>query len=84
MNTWDRKSDFEVLFKDSPDYFVVRNARIILAVNGWVLFHVFDGDQYIRQEMYPTANIHRIKMLPAQPEVVNVIDLANHYGKVVS
>ena len=62
--TWMRKSDFEILFKDSPDYFGVQNARMILAVNGWVVFHVFDGDKYLRQEMYPTQHIHRIKILP--------------------
>lgn len=64
MPTWMRKSDFEILFKDSPDYFVVKNARCILAVNGWIVFHVFEGDTYLRQEMYPTQHIHRIKILP--------------------
>jgi hypothetical protein len=63
-----RKSDFEILFKDSPEYYGVQNARIILAVNGWVVFHVFDSDTYLRQEMYPTQHIQRIKMLPKQAD----------------
>lgn len=63
MKIWNRKYDYQILFKDSPDYFGVENARIILAVNGWVVFHVFDGDTYKEQVFYPTANIHRIKQL---------------------
>jgi hypothetical protein len=68
--TWMRKSNFEILFKDSPDYFVVRNARVILAVNGWVVFHVFEEDTFVRQEMYPSQHIHRIKQLPL-PEPIS-------------
>jgi len=62
--TWMYKSNFEILFKDSPDYFAVFNARLILAPNGWVIFYVFDGDRFVRQEMYPIQHIHRIKQLP--------------------
>jgi hypothetical protein len=62
MKSWHRKSDFEILFKDSPEHFGVENARMILAP-GWVVFHVFEGDKYLRQEMYPTQHIHRIKCL---------------------
>jgi hypothetical protein len=68
--TWMRKSNFEILFKDSPDYFSVLNARLILAVNGWVIFHVFSGDTFVRQEMYPSQHIHRIKQLPL-PEPIS-------------
>ena len=55
------RSNFDILFKDSPEYFRVSNARMILADNGWVVFHVFDGSLYSHQEFYPSANIHRIR-----------------------
>lgn len=63
-HAWNKTYDYQILFKDSSVYFGVENARIILAVNGWVVFHVFDENQkYKEQQFYPTAEIHRIKQL---------------------
>ena len=56
-----QKSDFEILFKDTPDYFAVRNAKM-LNEGPMVRFICFDeNDKFKANEWYPIANIHRIK-----------------------
>ena len=58
------KHNFELLFKDSPEYFIVKNARMIFEGPA-VRFIIFDKDVWVRDEYYPVANIHRIKVTPA-------------------
>lgn len=55
-----RKHDYEILFKDSPEYFVVRNAKMIVE-GSFVRFFCFVGDTYQESHWYPIQNIHRIK-----------------------
>jgi len=38
-----RKSNFEISFNDSPEYFIVKNAKMIME-DPVVRFMVFDGD----------------------------------------
>lgn len=54
------KSDFEVLFKNSPDYFVVQNAKLIFEENA-ARFVCFDGDVFKEDVWFPYVNVHRIK-----------------------
>lgn len=55
------KSDFELLFKDSPEYFGVKNARMLVE-GPFVRFIKFDENNImIADEWYPIENIHRIK-----------------------
>jgi hypothetical protein len=59
-----RKSDFELLFKDSPQYFAVLNARMIQE-GALVRFVCFDNqDRYDKDVMFPLANIFRIQSIP--------------------
>jgi len=58
------RHDYQILFKDSSDGFWVENARMVFSVNGWVMFLVFDGDEWTHNEYYPTENIQRIKRIP--------------------
>jgi hypothetical protein len=55
-----RKSDFEILFKDSPEYFAVKNAKMYTE-GPLVCFVCFDDDKYKETHWYPLCNIHRIK-----------------------
>ena len=54
------KSDFEVLFKNSPDYFVVQNAKLIFEESA-ARFICFDGDVFKEDVWFPYVNVHRIK-----------------------
>jgi hypothetical protein len=56
-----KKRDFEILFKDSPEYFAVLNAKMIFEGKKFVRFLIFEGDVLIAEEFYPIQNIHRIK-----------------------
>lgn len=58
-----KKADFEILFKDSPDYYVVQNAKMIFE-SQMVRFICFDGDKFKGDEWYPMVNIQRIKRYP--------------------
>lgn len=60
MKSWWRKSDFEILFRDSPEYFGVENARMFQE-GAFVRFCTFDGDKPKDDVFFPIANIHRIK-----------------------
>lgn len=54
------KHDYEILFKDSPEYFEVKNSRMIQEGN-LIRFVCFDGEIYIGDTFFPIQNIHRIK-----------------------
>lgn len=62
VKVW-RKFDYEILFKDSPEYFMVPSARMIQLNGPFVRFVCFDetGESRLYTEWYPVANIHRIK-----------------------
>jgi hypothetical protein len=55
-----KKFDYEILFKDSPDYYVVKNAKFLIE-GTFVRFICFEGDEISHDEYYPTQHIHRIK-----------------------
>ena len=56
-----RKSDFEVSFQDSPDYFLVENAKMMQQGN-LVRFICFDENDKFKEDIwYPMINIFRIK-----------------------
>jgi len=56
-----KKSDYEITFKDSPEYFVVANAKMIFE-NQMVRFICFDDDSKFKEEhWYPMVSINRIK-----------------------
>jgi len=55
-----KKHDYEITFKDSPEYFVVENAKMI-PEETLVRFICFTGDKYKEEVWYPTCNIYRIK-----------------------
>lgn len=54
------KFDYEILFQDSPEYFVVKNSRMIQEEN-LVRFVNFEEDRYIGDEWYPIQHIYRIR-----------------------
>lgn len=62
MKTWWRKSDFEILFKDSPECFGVENARMFQEC-ALIRFVTFDGDKPKDDVFFPIENIHRIKRI---------------------
>lgn len=56
-----RINDFEILFNDSPEYFLVENARMIQE-GKLIRFICFDNDlAFDHDEWYPISKIHRIK-----------------------
>ena len=55
-----RKSDYEIMFRDSSESFLVENAKMIHEA-GLVRFICFDGDKFKEDIWYPTLNIYRIK-----------------------
>lgn len=55
------KHDYQILFKDSPEYFLVPNSRMIQE-DKFVSFVCFDdNDNYKERQWYPISNIYRIK-----------------------
>jgi hypothetical protein len=55
------KGDFSILFKDSPEYFIVENARMIFE-DKLVRFVCFDEANNFKEDIwYPLNNIFRIK-----------------------
>lgn len=56
-----KKFDYEITFHDSPDYFLVGNAKMIFE-NQMVRFICFDDDnKYKEDHWYPMSSINRIK-----------------------
>lgn len=55
-----KKYDYEIMFKDSPEYFLIKNAKMIQEYS-LVRFICFEGDKYKEEVWYPTQNIYRIK-----------------------
>lgn len=59
-NAW-KKYDYEILFTDSPEYFEVKNAKMIIE-GPMVRFLKFSpANTLIEDEWYPLNRIHRIK-----------------------
>jgi hypothetical protein len=58
------KHDYEILFKDSAEYFAVKNAKMIQE-GAFVRFITFDcklpSARLEEDHWYPIVNIHRIK-----------------------
>lgn len=55
------KQDYEILFRDSNDYFSEKNARLVY-LNGVACFFVFDDKDNLKYTAhYPLINIYRIK-----------------------
>lgn len=54
------KHDYEISFNDSPEYFLIENAKMIQEKN-MVRFICFDGSDFKEDVWYPMANIYRIK-----------------------
>jgi hypothetical protein len=55
------KSDYELLFKDSAEYFGVFNAKMIQE-GQFIRFICFNEDNTYKETVwYPIQNIHRIK-----------------------
>lgn len=56
-----KKADYELLFKDSSEYFSVLNAKMIQE-GAFIRFICFnEQDKFKENHWYPIANIHRIK-----------------------
>lgn len=68
LSTAEKKStekfDYEILFKDSAEYFVVKNSKMIQE-GAFVRFLSFEDSLPIsklrEEQWYPIVNIHRIK-----------------------
>lgn len=55
------KNDYEITFHDSPDYFLVENAKMIQE-STLVRFICFDTDDKFKEDIwFPLINIQRIK-----------------------
>lgn len=57
------KHDYQLLFKDSPEYYWVPNSRLIINADV-ALFLVFKEDTLVEQQFYPWQHIQRVKQLP--------------------
>ena len=56
-----RKYDYEIMFNDSPEYFLVENSKMIFE-KGMVRFISFDKENKYKEELwYPMCGISRIK-----------------------
>ncbi|MBD3195606.1 MAG: hypothetical protein GF317_11150 [Candidatus Lokiarchaeota archaeon] len=56
-----KKSDFEILFRDSSEYFLVENAKMIQEGN-LLRFICFDENDKFKEDIwYPMLNIYRVK-----------------------
>lgn len=56
-----KKSDYELLFNDTPEYFAVSNAKMVFE-GQFVRFICFDeNNNYKEDHWYPIIKIHRIK-----------------------
>jgi hypothetical protein len=60
MKNFLKKHDYEILFKDSPEYFAVLNAKM-MQEGSLIRFICFVDDKLSHEEWYPIQNIHRIK-----------------------
>ena len=55
------KHDYEIMFLDSPEYFVVTNAKMIQEY-GMLRFICFNAeDKYKEDIWYPYSKVHRVK-----------------------
>jgi hypothetical protein len=60
-----KKSDFEISFQDSPEYFLVENAKMIQEGNLF-RFICFDESYNYKEDVWlPMVNVHRVKRYPA-------------------
>ena len=55
------KNDYEILFKDSPEYFVIFNAKMFQEGDLIRFISFNDSGFIIETHWYPIFNIHRIK-----------------------
>ena len=56
-----RKSDFEISFQDSPEYFLVQNAKMIQEGN-LLRFICFDENDKFKEDVwFPMINVYRVK-----------------------
>ncbi len=56
-----KKSDFEISFQDSPEYFLVENAKMIQEGN-LLRFICFDENDKFKEDLwYPMINVYRVK-----------------------
>lgn len=56
-----KRNVFEILFKDSIEYFRIENARMLAHDGSFVRFMIFDGDTIKEEVFYPLVNVYRIK-----------------------
>jgi hypothetical protein len=58
-----KKHDYEILFKDSSEYFLVTNAKMVQegAMLRFVLFAGEKGETYVGDYYYPIQNIYRVQ-----------------------
>lgn len=54
------KRNFQILFRDSSEYFFIKNARLFNESN-FARFEVFEEDTWKETIYYPLCNIFRIK-----------------------
>ena len=54
------KHDYEILFNDSAEYFLVKNCKMVQE-GDLIRFICFKGDKLASEEWYPMSKIHRIK-----------------------
>lgn len=56
-----KKYDYEVMFDDSPEYFLVANAKMLQEQN-FVRFVCFNDDNSFKEDIwFPIRKVHRIK-----------------------
>lgn len=55
------KKNYEIIFQDSPETFIIKEARMIVMDN-MVMFRCFDANfELVDVHYYPLCNVHRIK-----------------------
>lgn len=55
------KSNYEITFNDSPEYFLIENAKMIFEFN-MIRFICFDNENKFKEDhWYPMVNVHRVK-----------------------
>jgi hypothetical protein len=58
----DSLNTYQILFQDSPEYFYIKDARMI-CVDGLLMFRTFNDEGCIGVQYYPLQNIHRVKVI---------------------
>lgn len=56
----DRVYDYELMFRDSPEYYCIENAKMFQE-GAMITFMRYEQDELVEQVWFPLSNIYRVK-----------------------